>query len=71
MILKYLSETTLADEAGINAGYSDASVSFIPFDAPFDQGRTFKEQMLLWNPGPSGPIGIAQHLEAYRWFDRQ
>ena len=71
MILNYLSESKNSHEVGINVSYSDASATFVSWNAPFDPTRTFAEQMIAWNPTSSGPIGIFPHLEAYRWFDTQ
>ena len=60
-----------AHRDGINIGFSDASSTFVHIDTPYDETRSFGEQMLIWNPSPSGPIGIFPHLEAYKFFDRQ
>ena len=58
-------------KTGVNVGYSDASVTYISMDTPFNDARTFKEQLLLWAPLPHIPIGILPHLEAYKFFDGQ
>ena len=55
----------------INVGYSDASATSINPDTPYDDTRTFGEQMLFWNPSAAGPIGVVPYLEAYKFFDTQ
>ena len=56
---------------GINIGFSDASSTFVSVDTPWDDVRTFEEQMTLWQPSHLNPIGILQHLEVYKFFDKQ
>ena len=58
-------------QTGVNIGYSDASVTFISMDTPWDDSKTLKEQLLIWAPVASQPIGILPHLEVYKWFDTQ
>ena len=54
----------------VNVGYSDASSTSIHLDTPYDDTRSFREQLLVWVPNHS-PIGILEYLEAYKWFDTQ
>ena len=56
---------------GLNVGFSDASATFVSMDTPWDDTKTFKEQLLEWNPNPWGPFGIPNHLLTYKFFDKQ
>lgn len=60
-----------AHPTGANVGYSDASATFVSVDTPWDDTRTWEEQMFIWQPHPHSPIGVISHLEVYKFFDRQ
>ena len=60
-----------AHSNGLNIAFSDASATFVHVDTPWDETKSFLDQMMQWNPTPVGPFGIFPHLEMYQFFDRQ
>ena len=71
MINCHMTVVDMGHPTGVGIGYSDASITHISKDTPYNEVRTFEEQLLTWSPACCAPIGVLAHLEAYKWFDTQ
>ena len=60
-----------AHSNGLNIAFSDASSTFVHVDTPWDETKSFLDQMMQWNSTPVGPFGILPHVEMYQFFDSQ